>query len=194
MWENKSGAGADTHPVWTWWFLIYTLLSETLPLNVRIVLLDHFSNRFSSYVVCVCNQCRRKNQNRSTMSLTSPIPRLSDAFSSYRVYFIWKSGTAIIQRMRFFQWWFWQWWVWIWVPWYMHFSFCSGKPVGSVIGVGSGYFVPTGIESIGDVVLLCVFVPRVVEFKGGWLIEIFWRPKSWFTAPLLLVSKSHWVL
>ena len=65
--------------------------------------------------------------------------------------------------------------------------FCSGKSVGSVNGVGSGDFVPTGIKSIGDVVLLVVFVPRGVplfvfvprgvDSKGGQLIELFWRPK-----------------
>ena len=47
------------------------------------------------------------------------------------------------------------------------FPFCSGKSVGSVSGVSSGVFVPTGIYSIGDVVLLFVFVPRGVEYKGG---------------------------
>ena len=58
------------------------------------------------------------------------------------------------------------------------FPFCSGEYVGSVSGVGSGDFVPTGIESIGDVVPSFVFVPRGVESKGGQLIELFWRPKS----------------
>ena len=50
--------------------------------------------------------------------------------------------------------------------------------VGCVSGVGSGVFVPTGIDSIGDVVLLVVIVPKGVESKGSRLIEIFWRPKS----------------
>ena len=61
------------------------------------------------------------------------------------------------------------------------FPFCSGKSIGSVgksigrvSGVGSGLFVLTGIESIGDVFPLVVFVPRGVESKGGQLIEIFW--------------------
>ena len=47
------------------------------------------------------------------------------------------------------------------------FSFCSGKSVGRVSGLGSGVFVPTGIESIGDVVLLVLFVPRGVKSKSG---------------------------
>ena len=53
-----------------------------------------------------------------------------------------------------------------------------GKYVGCVRGVGSEFFVPTGIESIGDVVLVVVFVPRGVESKVGQLIGSFWRPKS----------------
>ena len=40
------------------------------------------------------------------------------------------------------------------------FPFCYGNSVGCVSGVGSGVFVPTGIDSIGDVVPLVVFVPR----------------------------------
>ena len=51
------------------------------------------------------------------------------------------------------------------------------KYVGRVKGIGSGVFVPTGIESIGDVPL-AVFAPKGVESKGGGLIESFWRPKS----------------
>ena len=42
-----------------------------------------------------------------------------------------------------------------------------GKSVGSSGDVGFVYFVPTGIESIGDVVLLVVFVPRGVQSKVG---------------------------
>ena len=42
MWENKSGAGADPHPFWTWWYFIYTLSSSTLPLNVHIIWSDPF--------------------------------------------------------------------------------------------------------------------------------------------------------
>ena len=38
MWENKSGAESDPCPVWTWWFLIYMLLSATLLLSVRIII------------------------------------------------------------------------------------------------------------------------------------------------------------
>ena len=66
-----------------------------------------------------------------------------------------------------------------------NFPFCYGKPVGSVgetvgrvCGVGSGVLVPTGIELIGDVFPLVVFIPRGVEFKGGQLVELFWRSKS----------------
>ena len=49
--------------------------------------------------------------------------------------------------------------------------------VGLVPGVGSGIFVPMGIQSIGDIVPFVVFMPIGVESKGGRLIQIFWRPK-----------------
>ena len=74
------------------------------------------------------------------------------------------------------------------------FPFCSDEYVGStgesiahVRGVGSRFFPPTVNESIGDVVPLVVFVPIGVEYKGGQLIEIFFRSKDRFS---LLVSKS----
>ena len=54
-----------------------------------------------------------------------------------------------------------------------NFLFCSHNYVVSVSGIGSGVFVPTGIESIGDVVPLVVFVPRGVVSKVGQFIEIF---------------------
>ena len=64
------------------------------------------------------------------------------------------------------------------------FPFCSdesvgsvGKSVGRVSGMGSVIFVPTGIDLIGDIFLLVVFVPKGVESKGGRLIEIFFRSK-----------------
>ena len=43
------------------------------------------------------------------------------------------------------------------------FPFCSVISVGCVSGVGSGFFFSTRIESICDIVLLFVFVPRVVD-------------------------------
>ena len=48
-----------------------------------------------------------------------------------------------------------------------NFPFFPGNYVGLVCGVGSGVFVPTRIESIGDVFPLVVFVPRRVESKVG---------------------------
>ena len=57
-------------------------------------------------------------------------------------------------------------------------QFFHGKYVGSLSGVGSGVFVLNGVESIGDIVPLFVFVSRGVECKGGQLIELFWRQKS----------------
>ena len=59
--------------------------------------------------------------------------------------------------------------------------------VGRVSSVGSEVFVLAGIDSIGDVVPLAVFVPKGVQSRGCRIIEIFWRPKSCFS---LLVSKS----
>ena len=46
------------------------------------------------------------------------------------------------------------------------FHFTLSNNLGSVSGVGSDVFVPTGIESITDVVPLVVFVPRGVKYKG----------------------------
>ena len=63
------------------------LSSATFPLNVRIILSDPFSDGSSFYVACVCIHCRWTDHNCSTMSLTSPVYCLSDAFSSYRVSF-----------------------------------------------------------------------------------------------------------
>ena len=73
----------------------------------------------------------------------------------------------------------------------------ADESVGSVSGVGFGNFVPTGIESLGEVFQLVLFVPRGVKSKGdqllgvdskggrligveskvGQLIESFWHQK-----------------
>ena len=77
------------HPFWTWWYFIYMLLSSTLSLNVRIILSDHFPNRFYSYIFYVYNHCRRKNQNRRlNMGLTSHPSCVYDDFSSHYVSFL----------------------------------------------------------------------------------------------------------
>ena len=44
---------------------------------------------------------------------------------------------------------------------------CVDDSVGPICGVGSGIFFPTGMDSIGDVVLLVVSIPIGVESKGG---------------------------
>ena len=88
MWGNRSGAGAASCTFWTWWSLIYTLTSASLPLNVHIIWSDHFSSCFSFSVTCVCNHCHRTNQNhRMTMSLMSHLSCVYNAFSSYCFYF-----------------------------------------------------------------------------------------------------------
>ena len=62
------------------------LSSETLPLNVRIILSDPFSYSSSSYAVCVCNHYCRTNQNFCLMMvLTCPVSCVYDAFSSFFV-------------------------------------------------------------------------------------------------------------
>ena len=53
------------------------------------------------------------------------------------------------------------------------FPYHSGNSIGSFSGIGSGVFVPTGIESISDIFPLVVSVPIVDESKVGRLIEIF---------------------
>ena len=58
------------------------------------------------------------------------------------------------------------------------FLSCPEKSVGRVSSVGSDVFVPTGIKSIGEIVLLVMFVPRAVKSKVGRLIGSFWSPKS----------------
>ena len=74
------------------------------------------------------------------------------------------------------------------MPFHFHFEYSVGHVdesvgrvddyVGRVCGVGSGVCFSMVIKSIGEVVLLVMFVPVGVEYKGGRLIEIFWRPKS----------------
>ena len=88
LWENKSGAGGDPHPFWTWRSLIYTLLSSILPLNLRIVWSNTFFNNSYFYVSCFCNQCHRTNQNCSLMmGMTCHISCLSHATSYYCISF-----------------------------------------------------------------------------------------------------------
>ena len=57
------------------------------------------------------------------------------------------------------------------------FPFCSGDYVGHFSGVGSGVFFMTEIESIGDVVLLVMLVPKGFDSKIGQLVEILSRSK-----------------
>ena len=67
------------------------------------------------------------------------------------------------------------------------FPFRFYNSVGCVSGMGSGFFVPKGVESNCDFVTFFVFVPIVVDPKGGQIIKIFWCPKSLFP---LQISKS----
>ena len=64
------------------------LSSETLLLNVHIILWGPFSGCSSSYVVCVYNHYCRMNQNCClTMDMTSHLSCLSDDFYFCRVSF-----------------------------------------------------------------------------------------------------------
>ena len=56
-------------------------------------------------------------------------------------------------------------------------SVSPGKYVGSACGVGFGNFFSNGIESLGNLVPLVVFIPRIVKSKGCQLIESFFRSK-----------------
>ena len=58
-----------------------------------------------------------------------------------------------------------------------YFPFCSGNSIGCFSGVGSGVFVPTEIESIGDVVLL----DRVCTKRS--------QVQSWSTRRIILAPK-----
>ena len=62
--------------------------SETLPLNVRIILSDPFSGCSSFYVACIYNLSDWTSQNRcSMMGLASHISCVYDTFSSYHISF-----------------------------------------------------------------------------------------------------------
>ena len=109
---------------------------------------------------------------------------------------------VISRQIRFSRWWVWGWWVWLRVFWYVRFSFLLWRIRWSCWPLcwlcwrlrwscwpfywsclWRGFFVPIVIESISENFLLVVFVPIVVDSKGGQLIEIFWRPKLWFSLP-----------
>ena len=51
-------------------------------------------------------------------------------------------------------------------------------PLAVFVACVFSVFVPIGIKYNGDVVPLVVFISIGVDFKGGQLNEIFWRPKS----------------
>ena len=142
---------------------------------MRIIWSYLFPGRSSCYVVWVCNNYRRKNHNCcSVMGLMIYLSCIFWRFLFLSRFFFFDdepdndgSGSGSYGTCAF--------------------TFCSGNSVGRGIGVGSGVFVLTGIESIGDFVLLVMFVPIGVESKVGWIIEIFSDSKYWI---YLIVSKS----
>ena len=161
------------------------LLSATLLLNVCVILSDSFPDCYSSLLVCVCNHYCRTNQNRrpfgdddSSFLYFSRFFFLSLFFffdllelvSFNEVYFFGefdndgsRSGTPGTVAFPFSS---------------VKFVGSACESVGSVSSLCLGYFVLTGIESLGDVFMLDVFVPRGVESKVGQLIGSFLRPKS----------------
>ena len=126
IWGNKSGSGADPHPVWTWWSSIYLLLSATFPLNVCIIYRILFPmaiilTLFVSVITVV-----RRIIIAWQWAWRVLFIYFTKIFLLIAFLFIWFTVIDIIRRIRFFRLWVWQWWVWIWVPWYVHFSilFC----------------------------------------------------------------------
>ena len=82
----------------------------------------------------------------------------------------WFSIFAVIGKIRFTRWWVWRWWVWFRILWYilfLRFSLCFDNSVGSVSGLGSSVFIPTGVDPKCDIFEIDVFVPIGVESKGG---------------------------
>ena len=77
------------------------MLSADLPLNLRIIRLDHFYYGSSFFVACLCNHFHQKNQNRcSKMVLTSHLSYAYDDFSSCRVSFSFISILTKISLMK----------------------------------------------------------------------------------------------
>ena len=98
--RKKSGAGADPHPFWTLWSLIYNLSSATFQLIVCIIWSDPFYDGSSFYVACVSNHCHQTNQNcRSMMGLSIHLYCGYNAFSSYRIYFSLMMSLTMISLM-----------------------------------------------------------------------------------------------
>ena len=60
------------------------------------------------------------------------------------------------------------------------FSLRFDNSIGRVSGLGSGVFIPTGVESKCDIFVFVMFVPIRVESKGGRLVETFWRSNCLF--------------
>ena len=129
------------------------------------------------YVACVYNPCHQTNQNRSKMGLMSHISCLSDAFPLIAFIFL----IDLMELISFDD---------LYLfndesnndgsrsgsPGTCDFPFCSYNSVDCASDVGSGVFVSTGIESIGDVVPIAVFLPRRVGSKCGQLVGLFRRP------------------
>ena len=108
-----------------------------------------------SFLLIYCHWCNLTNQIRSMMSLKmmgltlGPLVRVIFIFSLKNILVLLTTLLVVLTT-----------------------------PLVLFVAWGLEFFDLTGIESIGDVVLLVMFVSRGVESKGGQLIEFFWRPKS----------------
>ena len=60
----------------------------------------------------------------------------------------------------------------------MQFPLAFDEYFGRLSGLGSGVFVPIGVESKCGIVTFVVFIPIGVESKGSRLVETFWRSNS----------------
>ena len=60
------------------------------------------------------------------------------------------------------------------------FRFFSGSSVVRVSGVGSGFFVPTGIESIGDAVFFCRVCTKRIRVQ-------IWSTHRIILVPIILI-------
>ena len=168
MWENKSGAVADTHPFWTWWSLIYTLYSATFPSNVCIIGADHFPDLFSSNVVCVCNHCFWTNQNcRSMMGLTSHLSCFYNAF--------------LFVMFLFLQWQVWQSWVSVRFI-YSILLWWNGEMIFSILRWLNGEMLFSILQWWNDEMLFSIFW----WWNGEMLFCILW----WWNGEMLLCHFS----
>ena len=60
------------------------------------------------------------------------------------------------------------------------FSSVFDESVGHISGLGSGVFIPTRVDSKGNIFVFVVFISIGVKSKCGRLIKMFWRSNYLF--------------